>query len=111
MSLENKKSNLHTPSQNSRVGRNFSVFGSVFKTPNPISDIEKTAVPVDQGTKSRISKTIPVNEIAKEAPIEKVEPPKVEPVVEEVKKEVIKEVIVDDSIKINLSGSKLNTKF
>jgi len=111
MSLENKKSNLHTPSQNSRVGRNFSVFGSVFKKPNPISDIEKTAVPVDTGIKSRVSKTIPVDQLPKEVVAEKIELPKVEPVVEEVKIEEIKEIVIDNTVKISSSGSKSTPKF
>lgn len=110
MSLENKKSSLHTPTQNSRIGRNFSVFGSIFKTPNPISDIEKTAVHVDTSTKSRISKTIPVNQLPQEVVVEKVEEAKVELVVEEVKKEEIKEVVIDTTVKMMSSGSKLATK-
>lgn len=111
MSLENKKSNLYTPNQNSRIGRNFSVFGSVFKKPNPISDIEKTAVPVDTGAKSKISKTIPVDQLPKEVVVEKVEEIKPTPVVEEAKIEEIKVVVVEPAVKITSSGSRLTAKF
>lgn len=111
MSLENKRSSLvNTPNQGNRGGKDFAKFGTMYKSPNAISDIEKTAVPVDDRAKSKVTKTIPVHMI-----------PQPEPVKEVVKEEKIKfekpikeEEILPVSEKkttVFASGSTSSTKF
>jgi hypothetical protein len=92
MSLESKISSLrYTNSSFSRSGKNVSKMGTIFKTNSRLSSIEENSIPVDDGTKSKINRTIPVEDL----------PQKEEIVVEKV--EIIQPVI--KNIQLNSSGS------
>lgn len=98
MSLERKTSSLFNwNSSSNRRGKDFSRFGTIFKTPNPIHDLERKANPVDEPPKSKINKTVPVHMIPQQEPVKK------------------EEIVVKNSntpVKINnfSSGSKSTTK-
>ena len=114
MSLENKRSSLvNFNDSGRRGGRDLSRFGTVYKSPNSISDIEKTSTPVDDGSKSRINKTIPVHMIPQPEPVkEQVKEEKI--LVEEpVKKEEVveKSPVLETKSNIFTSGSKSTAKF
>lgn len=111
MSLENRRSSLvNFNDSGRRGGKDVSRFGTIYRSPNPVSDIEKTAIPVDSWGKSKVTKTIPVHMI-----------PQPEPVKEVVKEEKIelenpikKEDILPVSEKkttVFASGSTSSTKF
>lgn len=105
MSLENKSSNLSYTGHNfSKSGKDVSRMGTLFKSPSRISDIERTSIPVDDGTKSKINKTIPVEKLPKkeELPLNKKESMS-EPVQKLEKKEFVQPVI--KNIQLNSSGS------
>jgi hypothetical protein len=92
MSLESKISSLrYTNSSVSRSGKNVSKMGTIFKTNSRLSSIEENSIPVDDGTKSKINRTIPVEDL----------PQKEEVVIEKV--EIIEPVI--KNIQLNSSGS------
>lgn len=113
MSLENKKSSLSTPSYSgNKSGKNLSKFGTIFKSPNPISDIDRTAVPVDGGSKSRINRTIPVEQLPQEAPKEPIKQEEiVEPKTEVVPEEEAPKKAPIVSNRNFLSGTKSEIKF
>lgn len=112
MSLENKRSVFSTKTSfESTIRKNFSKFGSVYKYPNPVPDIERRAAVVDDGSKSKINKTIPVEEIHQEVPVKNTIENKLAPVVNPIKKEEIKQPIVDNTVKTASSGSKSVPKF
>jgi hypothetical protein len=109
MSLENKKSSLYTSNNSVKVVKNYSAFGSLFKAPNPISDLEKTAIFIDGGEKSKVSKTVPVDQLPqKEVPKEvfDIEPPVIEDVPK--KEEIIEVLEPITPTKLSNSGSKLS---
>lgn len=114
MSLENRRSSLvNFNDSGRRGGKDVSRFGTIYKSPNPVSDIEKTAVPVDSGGKSKITKTVPVHMIPQPEPVKKeIKEEKIE-VIEAVKKEEIVEIspVLETKSNVFSSGSKSNTKF
>jgi hypothetical protein len=64
MSLESKVSSLRYPNPFiSKIGRDVSKMGSVFKIPSRVYDIERASIPVDDGSKSKINSTIPVESL------------------------------------------------
>jgi len=92
MSLESKISSLRYPKLPvSRSGKNVSKMGTVFKTNSRLSSIEENSIPVDDGTKSKINRTVPVEDL----------PQKEEVIIEKV--EIIEPVI--KNIQLNSSGS------
>lgn len=114
MSLENKRSSLvNFNDSGRRGGRDLSRFGTVYRAPNSISDIEKTSTPVDDGSKSKINKTIPVHMIPQPEPVKEVVKEEKTVVEEPVKKEEIieKSPVLDTKSSVFSSGSKSNTKF
>lgn len=109
MSLENKKSNLHAPNNRVKVVKNYSAFGSIFKSPNQLSSLDRTAVSVDGGAKSKVNNTVPVEQLPqKEDPKEifNVEPHVVEDIPK--KEEIIEVLEPVTPIKLSNSGSKLS---
>ncbi len=102
MSLENKVSSLKYPSNfNSRSGKDVSKMGTIFKAPSNVSDIDRTAIPVDDGSKSKINRTIPVENLPQKEEVVLVQEEVVPVVVEKV--ETIEPVI--KNIQLNSSGS------
>lgn len=114
MSLENRRSSLvNFNDSGKRGGKDLSRFGTIYKSPNTISDIEKTAVPIDDGSKSRIAKTVPVHMIPQPEPVkEVVKEDKIE-VIEDIKEEEIveKSPVLETKSNVFSSGSKSTAKF
>ena len=109
MSLENKKSSLRAPNNSVKVVKNYSAFGSVFKSPNQLSSLDRTAVSVDGGAKSKVNNTVPVEQLPqKEDPTEvfSIEPPVVEDIPK--KEEIIEVLEPITPINLSNSGSKLS---
>jgi hypothetical protein len=99
MSLENKISGLrHTKPSVSRSGKNVFKMGTIFKATSRFSDIKENSIPVDDGTKSKINKTIPVEDLPQK---EEIVLEQEELVVEKV--EIVEPVI--KNIQLNSSGS------
>jgi hypothetical protein len=102
MSLENKISSLsYSSNPNSRSGKDVSKMGTIFKAPSNVSDIDRTAIPVDNGSKSKINRTIPVEDLPQKEEIVIVQEEPVSVLVEKV--EVIEPEI--KNIQLNSSGS------
>jgi len=102
MSLENKISGLKYPNNsNSRSGKNVSKMGTIFKKPSNISDLDRAAITVDGRSKSKINKTIPVEDLPQKEEIVLVHEEPVPVIVEKVE---ITESIAKN-IQLNSSGS------
>lgn len=94
MSLESKITSLRYPNNlNSNGGRNPFKMGTIYKSFSSALDIEKKSAPVEGSSKSRINRTIPVEELPQEEP-------KTESDIIEEKKEPLGEIV-----KLNNSGS------
>lgn len=114
MSLENRRSSLvNFNDSGRRGGKDVSRFGTIYKSPNPISDVEKTAVPVDSGGKSKITKTVPVHMIPQPEPVKEAVKEEKTVVEEPVKKEEVleKPTVLETKSNVFSSGSKSATKF
>lgn len=102
MSLENKVSGLRYPNNpNSRSGKDVSKMGTLFKAPSNVSDIERNSIIFDNGSKSKINRTIPVEDLPQKEEIVLVQEEPVSVVVEKV--EIVEPVI--KNIQLNSSGS------
>ena len=111
MSLENKRSSLVNFNESGkRSGKDVSRFGTIYKSPNSMSDIERTATPVDAGGKSKINKTVPVHMIPQPEPIKEVILVDTTPVEKPVKEEE-KAPVEIKKIEVFTSGSTSATKF
>lgn len=114
MSLENKRSSLvNFNDSGKRGGKDVSRFGTIYRSPNSISDIEKTAVPVNDGSKSKVNKTIPVHMIPQPEPVKQEVKEEIIEVEEPIKKEEIveKTPVLQTKTNVFSSGSKSSTKF
>jgi hypothetical protein len=102
MSLENKISSLRNSNHlNSRSGKDVSKMGTIFRVPSNVSDIDRTAIPVDDGSKSKINKTVPVELLPQKEETVLVHEEPIPAVVEKV--EIIEPVV--KNTQLNSSGS------
>lgn len=114
MSLENRRTSLvNFNDSGRRGGKDVSRFGTIYRSPNPVSDIEKTAIPVDSWGKSKVTKTLPVHMIPQHEPVKEVVKEEKNVVEEPVKKEEIIEEspVLETKSNVFSSGSKSTAKF